>query len=137
MRRIMCGTAQSSASMPESLWSRAGSDEEGREERDRFVGFTVDAVESWLHAHRIRARATFVSDHELALSDGSRIKADRIVIATGSRPVIPAMLEGLGDRLFTSDNIFEMTDLPKSAAVFGLGVIGWSLARHCTGSASA
>jgi len=100
-----------------------------REERDRFVQFAVDAVESWLHAHRVRARAHFVSDHELMLSDGGRVRAERIVIATGSRPAIPAMFERLGDRLLTSDDIFEMRDLPRSVAVFGLGVVGLELGQ--------
>jgi len=100
-----------------------------RDERDRFAQFAVDAVEGWLHAHRIRARARFVSDHELELSDGGSVRADRIIIATGSRAAIPPMFDGLGERLLTSDDIFGWTDLPRSAAVFGAGVIGLELGQ--------
>ena len=36
-----------------------------REERDRFVGFVVEAVESWPAEQRAMASARFKSDHEL------------------------------------------------------------------------
>jgi len=100
-----------------------------RDERDRFVSFVVEAVESWPKAHRAIAAARFKSDHELELSDREIVRADRIVVATGSRTHVPSVLEGLGNRLITSDDIFGWENLPQSVVVFGGGVIGLELGQ--------
>jgi dihydrolipoamide dehydrogenase len=61
-----------------------------RAERDRFVGFVVDAVEQWPQAHRLQGHARFIDDHTLQVGPAARrLQADRIVLATGSRPVVP------------------------------------------------
>lgn len=100
-----------------------------REERDRFVGFVNDAVESFDAKHRIQAMAKFVDDNTLSLSNGDTVKANRIVIATGSRPNILPLFEEAGDRLITNDDVFDWEDLPESVAVFGAGVIGLELGQ--------
>lgn len=100
-----------------------------RRERDRFVGFVKDAVEGFEPKHQIKACARFIDDHHLALDDGRTLRAERIIIATGSRPVVPPMLEPAGDRLVTNDDVFDWEDLPKSVAVFGPGVIGLELGQ--------
>lgn len=100
-----------------------------RDERDRFVDFVKDAVESFKLEHRIQAMAKFVDDHTLSLSNGDSVHARRIVIATGSRPNIPPFFEGAGDLLITNDDVFYWDDLPKSVAVFGAGVIGLELGQ--------
>ncbi len=100
-----------------------------RAERDRFVGFVVEAVEDWPERHRLKGVARFRSDHELELDDGRLVVADRIVIATGSRPNVLPMFEAFGDRLIVNDDVFEWSDLPGSVAVFGAGVIGLELGQ--------
>ncbi len=100
-----------------------------RAERDRFVGFVVEAVETWPERHRVRAMARFKSDHELALDDGRVIVADRIIIATGSRSNVLPIFEEFGDRLIVNDDVFDWDDLPGSVAVFGAGVIGLELGQ--------
>lgn len=53
-----------------------------------------------------------------------RIQAERIIIATGSSPVIPP-IEGLSSVNFdTSDTIFDIQNIPKSVVIIGGGVIG-------------
>jgi dihydrolipoamide dehydrogenase len=105
-----------------------------RRERDRFVGFVVEAVERWPEGHRLRGRARFAGEQTLVVQrhDGgtTRIEAGRIVLATGSRPVVPpAWREALGERLIINDDVFDWTDLPRSLAVVGAGVIGLELAQ--------
>ncbi len=100
-----------------------------RNERNRFVGFVEDAVENWPERHRIRARATFLSDNTLALGDGRTVEAETIVVATGSRPNILPFFQNFGDRLIVNDDVFSWETLPKSVAVFGAGVIGLELAQ--------
>ncbi len=108
-----------------------------REERDRFVGFVKDAVAGFDQKDVVRAHAEFEDPHTLRLSvasDGAqpafeRIRAGRIVLATGSRPHIPESLRAAGDRLVVNDDLFEWQDLPGSVAVFGAGVIGVELGQ--------
>lgn len=100
-----------------------------RSERDRFVGFVVDGVESIPESQRIRGFAKFLSDHVLQVDDHTTVYAKRIVIATGSTPTHPPILNGLGDRLIVNDDIFDWTELPKYVAVFGPGVIGIELGQ--------
>ena len=101
-----------------------------RAERDRFVGFVTETIDAWPTERVIRQRARFVAPMMLELDDGHRLRADRIVIATGSRPRIPqGWRESLGDRLLTNDEVFEWQDLPRSVAVVGGGVIGLELGQ--------
>jgi dihydrolipoamide dehydrogenase len=60
---------------------------------------------------------------------GERIRAGALVIATGSRPLVPEPWRRFGDRLLTTDDIFELEDLPASMAVIGLGTIGLELGQ--------
>ena len=100
-----------------------------RRERDRFVGFVVDGVENIPEQQRIRGYARFVDDHTLEVDTNTRIRAKRIVIATGSSPSFPQPWASLGDRLVVNDDVFDWTDLPGSVAVFGPGVIGLELGQ--------
>ena len=100
-----------------------------KEERDRFVGFVIEDVESWPVEHRIKGYAQFVSDTRLRIDDGTEVEASRIIIATGSRPNIIPPFKDFGDRLIINDDIFQWDDLPESVAVFGAGVIGLELGQ--------
>ncbi|MEM8636861.1 MAG: FAD-dependent oxidoreductase, partial [Pseudomonadota bacterium] len=100
-----------------------------RSERDRFVGFVLDAVEGFETGELIREYAKFVDDHTLELASGRKITARTIIIATGSRPNIPPPFEAAGDRLIVNDDVFDWDDLPGSVAVFGAGVIGLELGQ--------
>jgi dihydrolipoamide dehydrogenase len=104
-----------------------------RSERDRFVGFVVDTVEQWPAAHRWLGHARFVETNTLLVEGPAgprRLQAERIVVATGSRPAVPpAWRAALGDRLIVNDDVFGWTDLPGSVAVVGTGVVGLELAQ--------
>lgn len=104
-----------------------------RAERDRFVGFVVRSAESFPERHRMLGRARFLDAHTLAVTTPQGreelVYARAVVIATGSRPRVLPMFEGLGDRLVVNDDVFEWTTLPASVAVFGLGVIGLELGQ--------
>src|ERR1700674_172734 len=99
-----------------------------KRERDRFVGFVLEGIEGIPAADHTRGHARFLDQNTLAV-EGARIHARSIVLATGSRPSVPAMLQGLGDRLVVNDDVFDWEDLPRSVAVFGPGVIGLELGQ--------
>ncbi len=95
--------------------------------RDDFVRGTLKATER-LGDRNIPGRARFVEPDTLSVN-GRLIKAERIIIATGSRPVVPGPWRGLGDRLLTTDSLFEQEDLPPAIGVIGLGPVGTEMAQ--------
>jgi len=98
-------------------------------ERDRFVGFVLETIDAIAPADRLRATVKFQDAHTLVTTQGQLIHAKRIVIATGSTPILPPVLKGLSTRLLTNENIFDLATLPTSLAVFGPGVLGMELAQ--------
>ena len=74
-------------------------------------------------------RARFTGERELELASGTRLGADRIVVAAGSRPLIPDV-DGLREFPFhTSDTIMRIGDLPESLVILGGGVIAVEMAH--------
>jgi len=100
-----------------------------RRERDRFVGFVLDTVKTMPQGDRLRSQVRFQDATTLVTQDGQLIHAKRIVIATGSRPVLPPVLQGLSAHLLTNETVFELPTLPKSLAVFGPGPLGMELGQ--------
>ncbi|NWO08182.1 MAG: dihydrolipoyl dehydrogenase [Alteromonadaceae bacterium] len=100
-----------------------------RRERDRFVAPVVKSAQALPEAHRLMGHARFVGSHRLVVGEHTEVSARRIVIATGSRPHIPAPFKGAKDRLIVNDDVFDWQDLPESVAVFGPGVIGLELGQ--------
>ena len=77
------------------------------------------------HVELVRARASFVDAHTVSAA-GRRLRADHIVIATGSQPRVPGIPGAeLG---ITSDGFFELTGRPQRAAVVGSSYIAIELA---------
>lgn len=74
---------------------------------------------------RLTGRCTIVVE---AAEDERRLKADTLVIATGSRPVRPRFLPWDSPRLMTSDEAVAATDLRRSVIVVGGGALGCEFA---------
>ncbi|MBQ0069736.1 MAG: dihydrolipoyl dehydrogenase [Bacteroidales bacterium] len=73
----------------------------------------------------VTGEASFVDAHTIEVN-GEQYSANNIVIATGSAPRgLP--IEG-AELAMTSDDILEMTELPKSLCIVGGGVIGMEFA---------
>jgi dihydrolipoamide dehydrogenase len=100
-----------------------------RRERDRFVGFVLDGVDSIPAGDKLRGHARFTGPHTLVIDDHTEVEAARIVIATGSTPTRLPKLENVGPGVITSDAVFYWQDLPRSVAVIGSGVIGLELGQ--------
>ena len=100
-----------------------------RAERDRFVGFVVKGVEGIPESDRLVGRARFTGRLSLEVEGVAKVAFRAAVIATGSRPAVPPLLARAGDRLVVNDDVFSWTDLPRSVAVFGPGVIGLELGQ--------
>src|SRR6476469_1559778 len=76
-----------------------------------------------------REHARFTGEKRLRLASGDEIAAGRIVIAAGSRAVIPD-IPGLAETSFhTSDTVMRIDDLPVSMVILGGGVIAAEMAH--------
>ncbi len=92
----------------------------------------IDGIREYWHGHvaargieRIEGHARFVDARTVAV-DGRHYRADHIVIATGGRPVVPAIPGAeLG---ITSDGFFALAEQPQRVAIVGAGYIGVELA---------
>ena len=76
----------------------------------------------------IRDRGRFIGPREIEAGD-TRIRAKRIVVATGSRAGVPP-IPGLDKTPYlTNESIFERTDAPEHLIVIGGGPIGAEMAQ--------
>jgi pyruvate/2-oxoglutarate dehydrogenase complex dihydrolipoamide dehydrogenase (E3) component len=72
--------------------------------------------------------AAFEDDHTIRVNE-QRIRARRVVIATGSRPLVPA-IPGLGEAGFvTNEDVLSLPTLPERLAVLGAGPVGLEMAQ--------
>lgn len=101
-----------------------------RRERDhRFVARNLSYVEKIPAHHKIEGRATFIGPGHLLVGQDTEVRAKKVILACGSRPAIDDVFQPIISRVLTSDTIFEITDLPRSVAVIGLGVIALELGQ--------
>lgn len=85
----------------------------------RFTSLGVDCI---------TGDAKILSPHEVSVN-GKTLTTNTIIIATGARPAIPK-IPGLNQVPYlTSDNIWELRELPKRLVVAGGGPIGSELAQ--------
>jgi mycothione reductase len=107
------------------------------EVRDRIFGRIDPISESgreWRASGRPNVRlyeghARFVDAHTLDTGTGETITADQVVIATGSRPVLP-QVPGLDAVPYvTSDTVMRIDDLPDRLLVLGGGFVAAELAH--------
>lgn len=97
--------------------------------RDRFTkGVRSGSTDNLAAEQLIEGYAKFIGPNQVEVN-GQKIEAEKIIIATGSRPVVPEPWLALEDKLLTSDEIFELEKLPKRIAVVGLGIIGLELGQ--------
>jgi len=86
---------------------------------ERFTGLGVRVI---------RANAQFKDARTVTAGD-FEIRARRFVVATGSRPTIPA-IAGLDSGPFlTSETIFELKERPEHLIIVGAGSVGLELAQ--------
>lgn len=103
-----------------------------RRERDGFVESVLESIEKIAERDRLDGWARFIGPTTLEVErdeERARVSARAIVIATGSAPYVASSLRGLGERLLTSDTVFDLPSLPRSIAVVGTGVIGLELGQ--------
>ena len=86
---------------------------------ERFTGLGVRVI---------RAHAQFKDARTVAAGD-VEVRARRFVVATGSKPVIPAIAGLDGGPFLTSETIFDLKERPEHLIIVGAGSVGLELAQ--------
>lgn len=94
--------------------------------RDGFVKGVLRATDG-LQDRAVSGHARLLAP-DLVEIDGRRVSARSVIVAAGSKPVVPRPWRDIAGVL-TSDGVFEMEGLPDSMAVVGLGAVGLELAQ--------
>lgn len=95
--------------------------------RDHFVSGVLKATED-LGTRNIAGRARLDGPNRLIVGERV-IQARQIILAPGSSPIVPRPWRALGDRILTSDTLFDQEDLPPRIGVIGLGPLGVEIAQ--------
>jgi len=81
---------------------------------------------AFVDEHSVSVKSAFANDpgdSAQAARPELLLRAERVLIATGSAPIRPAIYP-FGPGVYDSDTILELTHLPHSIAIIGAGVIG-------------
>lgn len=64
-----------------------------------------------------RGHATFTGDKTIDTGTGETITADQVVIAAGSRPIIPDEIASSGVKYYTNEDIMRLPELPEHLVI--------------------
>ena len=98
-----------------------------RKLRDDFVSSTITTTTE-LGKKAISGRARLIAPDTIEIN-GEKLRAHKIILATGTRPIIPEPWRKLGKQLLTTDTLFEQKKLPARIGVIGMGPIGVEMAQ--------
>lgn len=105
-----------------------------RKRKDDVVRRLRGGVEKILEkrgVHVVRGEATVAEPGVVSVATGegpSTLHSDRVVLATGSRPLVPSAFPYDGDRIWTSRDALADLSLPASLLVIGAGAVGCEFA---------
>lgn len=98
-----------------------------RKLRDEFVAGTIKVTDA-LGERSIAGRAR-LQGPDCVEVNGKRLQTRSIIIATGTHPFVPKPWQAFGDRVLTTDSLFEQDRIGPRLGVVGLGPLGAELAQ--------
>lgn len=102
--------------------------------KEKVVGLLRNSVSQLLRGNSVtlfEGRGRLVSPVELLVeSEGgtTKLKTNKIVIATGSRPLLPGPFAGQKQGVLTTDDILNIRAVPGSLLIVGAGAAGVEMA---------
>lgn len=97
-----------------------------RQMRDGFVAGTIK--DSYVGERQIDGRAALLGPNRVSVN-GQEHETKSIIVATGTRPRFDETWKSLGNRVLTTDSLFEQPTLGKRMAIIGLGPVGVEMAQ--------
>jgi dihydrolipoamide dehydrogenase len=102
--------------------------------KNEVVEQTVTGLNFLMKKNKIEVyngHASFVDAHKISIAkaDGTtvEIETDKAIIATGSKPIVPANFNYDKQRVITSTEALNIAEVPKRMIIVGGGVIGLEL----------
>lgn len=98
------------------------------------VDQTVKGLDFLMKKNKIdvfHGHGTFLDAHTISVAkaDGSaeKVETEKVIIATGSKPIVPPAFNYDKQRVITSTEALELQEVPKRMVIIGAGVIGLEL----------
>lgn len=88
----------------------------------------IDGRASFVDATHLAIEPTAAADAPAAPAEPQRIEADRIFVNTGARPFVPPIPGVDSPRVFVSETLLDLRDLPERFVIIGGGYIGLEFA---------
>lgn len=94
----------------------------------------IQTLQKGIMAKLKKAKVTYIEGHGVIKSKQSVevnetvIKCDKILLCTGSKPIIPSFISANNKNVITSKELLEMTSYPSQITIVGGGVIGMEFA---------
>ena len=95
------------------------------------IGREIDVIRNQLarnHVHMYVGTARFTDPRTIVVTNESgnsvELRADKVVIAVGTKPARPPLVDFDGETIVDSDQILGIAKVPSSMVVVGAGVIG-------------
>jgi len=103
------------------------------ERKNAVVQQLRTGVEKLIKAKKInivKGTASFLDKSTIEIAEtGEKIDAEKMIIATGSKPVKLPIPGGEGENIWNSDDFLQMKSLPKRVIIIGGGVVGIEFAQ--------
>ena len=105
--------------------------------RDRIFG-RIDAMSASGRDYRasgtpnvtlFEEHVEFVAPRTLRLSTGETLTAEHVVLASGTRPVVPEVVARAGIPFHTSDTVMRIDELPERVVILGGGFVAAEFAH--------
>ncbi|MFA5704082.1 MAG: dihydrolipoyl dehydrogenase [Advenella sp.] len=101
-----------------------------QKQRDFFAARACNMAISTAQDNLLTGTARFLNTTTLEVSNNDQttlVYAKKVIIANGSRPAIPAWLDPVLEYTVSTDELFELKELPASIGILGLGAIGMEM----------
>ncbi len=98
-------------------------------ERDRFVTGAVEDTEALPAKRRLCGSGRFTGPGKLGVDGNQLVEFEAAVIATGAHPFLPPPFDTPSPAVLTTDQLFELEQLPSSVAVVGMGIVGLEIGQ--------
>lgn len=105
--------------------------------KDDVVSKTCDGVQFLMKKNKIdviEGHGSFLDKNTIQVTDKNddskvvaTVETDKVIIATGSKPITPAPFNYDKNRIITSTEALSLKEVPKKVVVIGAGVIGLEL----------
>jgi dihydrolipoamide dehydrogenase len=103
--------------------------------KDKIVASQAKGIRSLFKSYRIRlveGKGTLKDERTVQVSrkdgESEEIPADKIILATGSRPANIPVFPLDGKKIISSDDVLMLKEIPESLLIIGAGVIGCEFA---------